>query len=458
MKEPIVRFAPSPTGYLHLGGARTALYNWLFARGKKGTFLLRIEDTDVKRSTEASVQAILDGLAWLGMDWDGQPVFQSSRLERYRELAAALLAEGKAYRCGCTAEDLEKKRAEAKAHGLEPKYDRTCRDRAVPADRPHAVRFRMPLDGATTFDDQLRGRVTVPNIEIDDLIIIRSDGVPTYNFSVVVDDHDMGITHVVRGDDHLINTPKQIRIYEGLAWPIPCFAHLPLIAGLSKRKGSDSIQDYRARGFLPQAVVNYIVRMGWGLKDQEVFSMAELVERFRLEDVGKAQGQMNEDKLVWLNGQHIRQLPTRELADLLEPRVASRGWSPPSREWFERAVATIQIRASTLDEAVAKMSFYFEDEIAVDPALAEKFLAPAQREIVARFARALEGVEFREETLEGAVNAFLERENLKMKALAHPVRVALCGAKDGPGLFETMAVLGRDRVIARLDRAAAAKP
>jgi glutamyl-tRNA synthetase len=243
MSETVVRFAPSPTGYLHLGGARTALYNWLFARKQKGRFLLRIEDTDVRRSTEESSRAILDGLTWLGMDWDGDPLFQSTRFDIHRAAALRLVEQGLAYRCACTAEELERKREEAKGRGLEPKYDRTCRDRNVPAHVPHAVRFKMPLEGSTTFEDILRGMITVPNSELDDLIILRSDGMPTYNFSVVIDDHDMGITHVIRGDDHLTNTPRPIKIYEILGWPLPRFAHLPLIAGLSKRKGSDSVQD-----------------------------------------------------------------------------------------------------------------------------------------------------------------------------------------------------------------------
>jgi glutamyl-tRNA synthetase len=458
MSETIVRFAPSPTGYLHLGGARTALYNWLFARGRKGRFLLRIEDTDVRRSTEESSRAILDGLTWLGMDWDGDPLFQSTRFDLHRAAAHRLVEQGLAYRCGCTAEELERKREEARARGLEPKYDRTCRDRDVPAHVPHAVRFKMPLDGSTTFRDILRGVITVPNSELDDLIILRSDGMPTYNFSVVIDDHDMGITHVVRGDDHLTNTPRQIKIYEILGWPLPQFAHLPLIAGLSKRKGSDSVQDYRARGFLPQAVVNYIVRMGWGWKDQEVFTMPELLEIFRLEDVGKAQGQMNEDKLAWLNGQHIRLLAPDVFVSLVEPRVRERGWSIPSAQWFAAAASTVQVRAATLDEAVEKMAFYFVDTVPISRELSDKFLGDEQRELLARLALRLGNVSFDAEELEKAVGRFLEEENIKLKKLAHPVRVALCGSKDGPGLYETMAVLGRDRVIERLTRASRTAP
>lgn len=454
MNETIVRFAPSPTGYLHLGGARTALYNWLFAQQHKGKFLLRIEDTDVKRSTQESTKAILDGLTWLGMDWDGEIVLQSSRFERHRELALKLLEEGKAYRCACTAEELEQKRREAKSRGLEPKYDRTCRDKTIPPDVPHALRFKMPLEGSTTFKDILRGVITVPNSELDDLIILRSDGKPTYNFSVVIDDHDMEITHVIRGDDHLTNTPRQIKIYEILNWDIPLFAHLPLIAGLSKRKGSDSVQDYRDRGFLSRAVVNYIVRMGWGWKDQEVFTLPELVEKFRLEDVGKAQGQMNEDKLIWLNGQHIRLLDPSELTVLLELRIKAKGWNVSSNAWLEKAVATIQIRSSTLDEAINKMQFYFDDEIKIETKLAEKFLAAEQRERIVKLARFLGDVNFTKEELEAALKKFLEKENIKLKAVAQSARVALCGAKDGPGLFEAMEVLGRERVIDRLTRAA----
>ncbi len=455
MGKIVVRFAPSPTGYLHLGGARTALYNWLFARQKKGQFRLRIEDTDFRRSTEESVRAIFDGLRWLGMNWDGEIVFQRQRLERYREIAQRLLEEGLAYRCACTAVELEAKREVALTKGLQPKYDRACRERAIPEDVPHALRFKSPLEGTTVFPDILRGEIEVANAEIDDLIIVRSDGTPTYNFCAVVDDHDMGVTHVIRGDDHLTNTPKQIKIYEALGWNPPQFAHLPLIAGLSKRKGSDSIQDYRDRGFLPQAVVNYIVRLGWGYGDQEVFTMEDLIEKFRLEDVGKSQGQVNEDKLLWLNGQHIRLLPPNEMVTMVEPRIVARGWEIPSPQWLHRAVATIQLRCNTIEEAVEKMSFYFVEKIDWDESVAKKYLTPEKKKILSKYADWISLLNWStEKELEDGTRRFLAGENLKLKDIAHSIRVALSGNTEGPGLFELMDVLGKVKVIERLKRAA----
>ena len=456
MSDVIVRFAPSPTGYLHLGGARTALYNWLFARHVGGRFRLRIEDTDVKRSTQASAQAILDGLTWLGMDWDGDIVYQSHGLDRHCELIRRLLEEGKAYRCACTPQELQEKRTRAEKAGLEPKYDRTCRDKDVPDSVPHAIRFKAPLEGKTAFEDTLRHAITVPNSELDDVIILRSNGMPTYNFSVVVDDHDMEITHIIRGDDHLTNTPRQIKIYEALGWAPPVFAHLPLIAGLSKRKGSSSVQDYRERGFLPAAVTNYIVRMGWGWKDQEVFTIDELVEKFRIEDVGKSQGRLNDEKLLWLNGQHIRMIPLAEFVRMVEPQVLSRGWSIPSAEWFQKAVESIQVRCATMEEAAGKMEFYFVDSIETEEKLREKFLGEDSRGLLAKLSRFLQTADFEREKLEAAVRNFIDDENIKLKAIAQPVRIALSGRKDGPGLFEMMEILGRDKVKQRLEAAARA--
>ena len=454
MSEVIVRFAPSPTGTLHLGGARTALYNWLFARHHGGRFLLRIEDTDVKRSTQASAEAILDGLTWLGIDWDGDIVYQSKGLDRHRELIYRLLGEGKAYRCACTPQELQEKRAKAEKAGLEPKYDRTCRNRDVPDNVPHAIRFKAPLAAETSFKDTLRGAITVPNSELDDVIILRSNGMPTYNFSVVVDDHDMEITHIVRGDDHLTNTPRQIKIYEALGWAPPVFAHLPLIAGLSKRKGSNAVQDYREKGFLPAAVTNYIVRMGWGWKDQEVFTLDELVEKFRIEDVGKSLGRLNDEKLLWLNGQHIRLMPLAEFVRMVEPQVLSRGWSIPSAAWLAKAVESIQVRCTTMEDAAPKLEFYFVDAIEIDEKLRQKFLGEDKKELLLKLSSFLQNADFEREKLEAAVKDFLDEESIKLKAIAQPARVALSGRKDGPGLFEMMEILGKEKVARRLEAAA----
>jgi len=449
----IVRFAPSPTGYLHLGGARTALYNWLFARQNGGTFRIRIEDTDIKRSTEESINAILDGLKWLQMDWDGEIVLQSKNIERHRKIAMELVESGLAYRCACTPEQLEEKRKKAIAEGLQPKYDRTCREKNIPQHIPHAIRFKSPIEGTTTFHDILRGEITVPNEEIDDLIILRSDGIPTYNFSVVIDDHDMQITHVIRGDDHLSNTPKQIKIYEALGWKPPRFAHLPLIAGLSKRKGSDSIQDYRARGFLPQAVVNYIVRLGWGFENQEVFTLKELLEKFRLEDVGKSQGHVNEEKLLWLNGQHIRMLPVEKMVEIVKPRIIENGWEFPSIDWLQKVVKTIQPRCTTIDEAVKKMSFYFDTKIEIDKNLAEKYLSQEKKQILMQFLKFISSENFTSVSeIEAIMQKFLEKENKKLKEIAQPIRVALSGTTEGPGLFEMMELLGKEKIIQRLNQ------
>src|SRR5512139_2406 len=349
------RFAPSPTGDLHIGGARTALFSWLLARHEKGIFVLRIEDTDAARSTQASVQVILDAMTWLGMDWDEGPYYQAERASLYQEMAEKLLKEGKAYRCYCAPEELEAKREAAFKAGLKPKYDRTCFGRASHPDRPSAIRFLSPDEGTTVVDDLIQGPVVFNNSELDDLIILRSDGLPTYNFSVVVDDATMEITHVIRGNDHLNNTPRQIQLYRALGYPLPRFGHVSMILGpdkkkLSKRHGAQSVMEYQRMGYLPQAVVNYLVRLGWSHGDQEEFTPEELVEKFTLDAVGKSAAAINPGKLDWLNSQHIRRLDLEDLVRRAKPFLEARGYALRDPVLLKRAVASLKERVKTLVE------------------------------------------------------------------------------------------------------------
>ena len=334
MADIRVRFAPSPTGFLHIGGARTALFNFLFARSQEGTFVLRIEDTDTVRSTQESVDEILKAMEWLGLNWDEGPYYQSERFNLYKEKVQQLLDEGKAYRCYCTSEELDKKREQAMAEGRKPKYDGTCRERMDhPGNTPFVIRFRAPDNGTTSFNDLIKGTISVNNEELDDVIIQRTDGTPTYNFVVVVDDADMGITHVIRGDDHINNTPRQILLYEALGYQVPCFAHVPMILGsdktrLSKRHGATSVMAYRDMGYLPEAMVNYLVRLGWSFGDEEIFSLADLIEKFSLSNVGKSAGVFNPEKLLWLNSHYIKRSDPNALVPpgnrtIREKRLAS---------------------------------------------------------------------------------------------------------------------------------------
>jgi glutamyl-tRNA synthetase len=328
------RFPPSPTGFLHIGGARTALFNWLFARQQGGSFILRIEDTDQARSTDEATRAILEGLEWLGLDWDEGPFFQSQRTEIYRQFISDLLDQGKAYYCDCSSELLEKKRETARATGRKPKYDGTCRKKALGPGPQTVVRLKNPLTGSTGFDDLIRGPIVFPNEELDDLILARSDGSPTYHLAVVVDDITMEITHIIRGDDHLNNTPRQIQIYQALGRPLPFFGHVPMILGadktrLSKRHGATSVLAYKEMGFLPQALINYLVRLGWAHGDEEIFSRQEMIEKFSLSQVGKSAGVFNQEKLLWLNSHYIKESDNRELAVLLAPFLQGKGFRDP---------------------------------------------------------------------------------------------------------------------------------
>jgi glutamyl-tRNA synthetase len=455
------RFAPSPTGYLHLGGARTALFNYLFARHHGGTFVLRVEDTDRERSTAASTDAIFESLRWLGLEWDEGPFFQSERTALYRAQAEGLLASGHAYRCLCTAAELEQQRQAAQAAGGRPAYDRRCRARGVGPDAgPFTIRFKAPLSGETVVDDAIRGPVVFQNTEMDDLIIVRSDGSPTYNFCVVIDDALMRITHNIRGDDHLANTPKQVLIYQALGHPTPRFAHVPLILGLdrarlSKRHGATSVLSYREAGFLPAALNNYLARLGWSAGDQEIFTRDELIEKFSLDHVGASAGVFNPEKLEWVNAQHLRQLAPAELAAAVKPFVVARHWTiPADGDWLARMAVTLRERARTLDELVELAAYYFTDSVTIDPAAAAKHLAKANRDALRDLREALAATpDWSAAAIEAAFQAVLARHELALGKLAQPMRVALTGGTVSPGIYEVAEVIGRDRVLARLDAA-----
>lgn len=455
------RFAPSPTGYLHIGGARTALFSYLFARHHGGKFILRIEDTDLERSTQASIQAILDALTWLRLEWDEGPFYQSQRWDLYRERAEQLLREGRAYRCYCTAEMLESKRKAAMKTGRRPMYDRTCRAlKNPPADQPFVIRFRAPLEGETVVPDAVKGHVTFANRELDDLILVRSGGIPTYNFCAVVDDAEMAITHIIRGEDHLTNTPKQIQLYQALGYPIPIFAHIPLILGvdrtrLSKRHGATSVMAYRDMGYVPDALVNYLARLGWSHGDQEVFSRGELIEKFSLESVGKSAGVYNLEKAEWLNAQYLKAMPVEELAQAVKSFIVEKGYTLPGDDvWLARMVSTLRERAKTLVELVGLAHFYLSPTITIDPAAAKKFLKAEAAEPLRELRAQLVAVgEWREDTIHACFDVVTVRFGLKLGQIAQPVRVAMTGGAASPGIFEVLDVLGKERSIERLDRA-----
>lgn len=454
------RFAPSPTGYLHIGGARTALFNFLYARHHGGTFVLRVEDTDRERSTDAATAAILDSLRWLGLTWDEGPFFQSERTALYLEHAERLLAAGHAYRCWCTAEALEQQRQAAQAEGRRAMYDRRCRERRDQPAGPFTIRFKTPLVGETLVHDALRGVVTFQNAEIDDLIIVRSDGSPTYNFCVVVDDATMGITDNIRGDDHLANTPKQVLMYQALGFAPPRFAHVPLILGLdrarlSKRHGATSVLAYRDEGYLPAALNNYLARLGWSAGDQEIFTAEELIAKFSLDHVGASAGVFNPEKLDWVNAQHLKAMAPEEIAALLEPFIAARGWQVPAGDgWLARLAAALRERASTLVDLLDQGAYFFTDAVTIDPAAAAKHLAKANRQALDALRDALASLEpWSVPAIESAVQTVLAGHGLALGKLAQPLRVALTGGSVSPGIYEVIELVGRTRCLARLDAA-----
>jgi glutamyl-tRNA synthetase len=463
-EEIRVRFAPSPTGFLHIGGARTALFNWLYARKIKGTFILRIEDTDRTRSTDEYIDAIIEGMKWLSLDWDEGPFRQTDRFDVYRSYADRLLKEGKAYYCYCSAEELEARRKEAMAQGKSLKYDGRCRDmkEPVPGVAP-TVRFRMPQHGQTVVEDMIRGHVVFENEQLDDLIILRSDGTPTYNLTVVVDDVDMRITHIIRGDDHLNNTPKQIQLYEAFGYAVPKFAHLPMILGadktrLSKRHGATSVMAYYEMGYLPEALVNYLVRLGWAHGDQEVFTRDELVNYFSFENVGKAAAVFNPEKLLWLNSQYIMNSSPEKLAELVRPFLVKEQIitedQPLDPTWLAKAVRTLQERAKTLVELASSLRYYVAEEPAFNDKAKEKFLNEKSRNLLMELKEGISDLsEFSTPELETLFKAIVEKHGAKLGALAQPVRVAMTGGTESPGIYEVLDVLGKEKVLRRLEKA-----
>ena len=466
---PRVRFAPSPTGYLHVGGARTALFNWLFARHFGGTLILRIEDTDFERSSEEMVEGILVGMRWLGIDWDEGPFYQSQRLPLYQQTAEKLLASGHAYRCFCTKEEVEQRRAAAVAAGGAPMYDRRCRsiDPAVAAQRnvagePAAIRFAVPEGGATSFDDAVLGRVEFANAEIEDFVLLRSDGIPTYHLSVVADDIDMCLTHIIRGADHISNTPKQVLQYQALGAPLPVFAHVPLILGpdktrLSKRHGATSVISYKDMGIVPEAFRNFLALLGWSpgsaLKDREIFSSDELIQLFSLDGISKSNAVFDSDKLAWFNTEYIRSYPTDKLLPLIEEEWTRAEFAlTRSQEEILAAIDLVKPRARNLKDFATIFRAYFSDDFEYDPAAVTKFLSDAAvRELLVQLSHRYAGEgDFTEASTEAVLRAFAEEKGIKAGALINGSRVALTGQAVAPSLFAVMASLGKERVVHRL--------
>ena len=461
MTQVRVRFAPSPTGFLHIGGVRTALFNWLYSRQQEGVFILRIEDTDQSRSTDESIQAIIEGLRWVGLDWDEGPYRQTERMELYRNHAMRLFEGGQAYWCVCKAEELEARRKEAEAKGLSPRYDGRCRNLGITQPSGEAaLRFKAPQTGQTVVDDLIKGKIVFDNTVLDDLIILRSNGYPTYNFSVVVDDALMRITHVVRGDDHLTNTPRQVPMFQALGFPVPQFGHLPMILGadkarLSKRHGATSIMAYKEMGYLPDAMVNYLVRLGWSHGDQELFTRSDLIEKFNWKNVQTSAAVFNPDKLLWMNAEYLKTSPPADVARALAPFLKQAGLLDDThavpQEWLVQLVVLVRERAKTLVEMVEWVKPYFGEAVVWEEEAAKKFLTPATapvlRKLLDRFV-SIPG--FSKQGWEEQFKRLVEEEGMKMGQLAQPVRVALTGRTASPGLFDVMEVLGRDRTLSRL--------
>src|SRR5437870_10148 len=452
------RFAPSPTGYLHIGGARTALFSWSYARKHGGKVILRIEDTDLERSTEASVQAILDAMRWLGLDWDEGPFFQMQRLGRYKEVAEKLIAQGKAYRCWASKEDLDTMRERQRARGEKPRYDgrwRPERAKAAglvpPVDRAPVVRFRNPDEGDVVFHDLVKGAITVANAELDDLVLLRADGVPTYNFGVVVDDLDMNITHVIRGDDHVNNTPRQVNIFRALGAELPSFAHVPMILGadgerLSKRHGAVSVMQYRDDGYLPEALVNYLARLGWSHGDEEMFSKESFVSWFDLEHVSRSPAQFNPEKLAWLNQQYLKAAPDARLASLVWDALKSRGISAENGPPSERVVALLKDRAATIPQLADEAMLFYAVE--VDPGTPDwdESVGKALRMLKARLSTA----KWERPALNETIKDVVKSSGLKMPQLAMPLRRLVTGRSQTPSIDAVLELLGRETVLHRL--------
>ena len=453
------RFSPSPTGSLHLGGAHTALFNWLIARHFQGAFVLRIEDTDKERSKEEFVTEILDAMGWLGLDWDEGPYRQSERLPIYFEYIDRLLAKGAAYYCDCQPEDLKVRREAALARGAKPKYDGRCRQRNLKPGPHTAVRFKGPETGVTRWHDLIKGPIAFDNQELDDLVVLRTDGIPTYNFAVVVDDITMRITQIIRGEDHIPNTPRQILIYQALGAKLPEFAHMPLMLAadrgkLSKRRGAKSVLDYRERGFLSQSLCNYLARLGWSHGDQEIFSREELIRYFTLEHATTSPGVFDEEKLLWVNSQQMKAMPPAALARELTPFLARVGIEAPEQEYVARAVPTLSARCHTLMEMAEAARFYFQDPRPYEEKGAKKFLTAESVPILQEVARRLESLpEFSEAAINQLFHDLAAETDLKMVNLAQPVRLALTGRTASPGLYEIINILGKSETLQRIKTA-----
>jgi glutamyl-tRNA synthetase len=461
MSSVITRFAPSPTGLLHIGGVRTALFSWLYARRMGGKFILRVEDTDLERSTPEAVQVILEGMKWLGLTHDLGPYYQTQRFERYKQVIAEMLQAGTAYHCYCSKEDLDAMRAAQQLAKEKPRYDGRCRHGKGPgaaSGRPPVVRFKNPEEGATVVEDVVHGAVTFQNKELDDLIIARSDGTPTYNFCVVVDDADMGVTHVIRGDDHLNNTPRQLNMLLALGHQPPVYAHVPMILGpdgakLSKRHGAVSVLQYQEEGYLPDALLNYLVRLGWSHGDQEYFTRAEMIAAFDVRDINKSASAMNLEKLLWLNQQHLVRTEPKEIVPHLRWHLARLGIESNDQALLEGIIVAQRERAKTLKEMAANSRFFFGDEVTLDPKAAEKHLGPDAKALLGELRQRLEKLsDWAAPAIHGALEALALEKSLGLGKVAQPLRVAVSGGTVSPPIDATLALLGRGRTLARLAR------
>jgi glutamyl-tRNA synthetase len=460
--RPVLRFAPSPTGYLHIGGARTALFNWLYARHTGGVFRLRIEDTDRERSTPEAVAAIFNGLTWLGLNWDQEPVFQFSRAARHREVAERLLVQGRAYRCYATPQELEAMRAEQRAKGVSVRYDGRWRDReptAAEASRPYVVRLKAPQTGETVVHDVVQGTVKWSNEQLDDMVLLRSDGTPTYMLAVVVDDHDMAVTHVVRGADHLNNTPRQMQIIEAMGWPVPVYGHVPLIHGpdgakLSKRHGALAVEAYRDMGYLPEAMRNYLLRLGWSHGDDEIIPTGKAIEWFNLEGIGRSPARFDTKKLDSLNGHYVREMDdaalTTEVVAFVERRRPEERLDEAARARLRAAMPVLKSRGKTLIEVAEKAQFLFSEGPRVPDAAGLALLTPEARSRLEKVAAHLDHSAWNAAALEESVRSFAEREGVKLGDVAQPLRVVLTGSAASPPLFDVLTVLGREEALTRI--------
>ena len=462
MTAVVTRFAPSPTGLLHIGGVRTALFSWLYARRMKGQFILRVEDTDIERSTPEAVKVIVEGMAWLGLEYDQGPFYQTQRFDRYKEVIAEMVKAGTAYHCYCSKEELDAMRADQQARKEKPRYDGRCRHGKGPgvaSGRSPVVRFANPEEGATTVEDVVHGQVVFQNKELDDLIIARSDGTPTYNFCVVVDDADMGVTHVIRGDDHLNNTPRQLNMLLALGKPSPVYAHVPMILGpdgakLSKRHGAVSVLEYQDQGYLPEALLNYLVRLGWSHGDQEYFTREEMIAAFDVRDINKAASALNPEKMLWLNQQHMIKAQPKDIVPHLRWHLARLGVYSQDDELLEGIVLSQRERAKTLKEMAENSRFFFAEEVVIDAKAAEKHLTADAKALLGELRARFAAIEiWNAPAVHAALEAFAKEKALGLGKVAQPVRVAVSGGTVSPPIDVTLSLLGQTRTLARIDRA-----